>query len=61
MKNLILVINTGSSSTKVALFRDSEPLIQKEIHHSKEELKKLDNIIKEIDFRYSNIEKIISD
>ena len=61
MKNLILVINTGSSSTKVALFRDSEPLIQKEIHHSKEELKKLDNIIKELDFRYSNIEKIISD
>lgn len=61
MKDLILVINTGSSSTKIALFKDSEPLLQKEFHHSKEELKKLNDIIEEINFRYSYIEKIVSD
>ena len=34
----ILVINPGSTSTKIAVYEDENPLFVKTINHSKEEL-----------------------
>lgn len=61
MKDQILVINTGSSSTKLALFKEEELIFQKEFSHSKEELAKLKNIFEETDFRFTYINKAIAE
>lgn len=36
MQNSILVLNTGSTSTKIALYLDEKPAVQKEIRHDRE-------------------------
>lgn len=41
----ILVINPGSTSTKIAVYEDENPLFVESIEHSQEELSKYDNII----------------
>ena len=37
-RELVLVINPGSTSTKVALFKDEETIVQKNLSHSIEEI-----------------------
>ncbi len=51
----ILVINTGNTSTKIAVFDMENPVFVESIKHSDEELKDFDNINDQIQFR----EKII--
>lgn len=41
----ILVINPGSTSTKIAVFEDEKPLFVHNIHHEPEELAKFDDVI----------------
>lgn len=53
----VLVINPGSTSTKVALFDDEEPTLSETIRHSEEELADFPNITSQYEFR----EKIILD
>ena len=48
---LILVINPGSTSTKVAVFRDKEPVFTETLRHSTEELSKYKSIIDQFEFR----------
>ncbi|WP_211204206.1 butyrate kinase [Thermoanaerobacter italicus] len=48
---LILVINPGSTSTKVAVFKDKEPVFTETLRHSSEELAKYKNIIDQFEFR----------
>ncbi len=48
---LILVINPGSTSTKVAVFRGETPVFVQSIYHSSEELSKFDRIVDQFDFR----------
>lgn len=55
MKNKILVINPGSTSTKVALFEDKDVVSQKTIEHSVEELKKYKDIIDQFEFRLNSV------
>lgn len=47
----ILVINPGSTSTKIAVYEDSRPLFLKSIKHSTEELKPFETIIEQLQFR----------
>ncbi|BBE30053.1 putative butyrate kinase [Tepiditoga spiralis] len=47
----ILVINPGSTSTKVAIFEDKELKITKTLEHSSEEISKYDHIMEQIDMR----------
>lgn len=47
----ILVINPGSTSTKVAVFEDVEPLVKKTLRHSKEELASYATLSDQIPFR----------
>jgi len=49
---LSLVLNPGSTSTKVAVFEDKNELFRKSIAHSKEELAPFDTIMDQLDFRY---------
>lgn len=52
----VLVINPGSTSTKIAVFEDENSLLEKTIRHSSEELKDFKNIIDQYDFRVRVIE-----
>ena len=51
MNYRILVINPGSTSTKIALFNNEEPIFSVNISHSAEELAKFPKIIDQYDFR----------
>ena len=48
---LILVINPGSTSTKVAIFEDENKKIQKTLHHPPEDLEKFDSLMKQKEYR----------
>jgi len=52
----VLVINPGSTSTKIAVFEDGTSLLEKTIRHSSEELKDFKRIIDQYDFRVKVIE-----
>lgn len=51
MSNIILVINPGSTSTKVALYKDEQPLFDEEIRHEHAELSQYPDIISQRDYR----------
>ncbi|MGL4254669.1 MAG: butyrate kinase [Fusobacteriaceae bacterium] len=53
----ILVINPGSTSTKVAYFKDGVQILKRELHHESEFLKSLD-YEEELDYRYSLIREL---
>ena len=47
----ILVINPGSTSTKIALYNGNKPLFEKEISHSAAKLSQYENIVSQQKFR----------
>jgi len=51
MEKNILVINPGSTSTKIALYKNEQPVFSKEISHRAEDLAKFDNIMDQQEFR----------
>jgi butyrate kinase len=51
MKKFILVINPGSTSTKIAVYQRYTPIFLKNIKHPYEELKKLNHISEQYEFR----------
>ena len=51
MKRLILVVNPGSTSTKIAIYDHSETVWQETIRHTAEELAQYDNISDQLPFR----------
>ncbi|MHB9056441.1 MAG: butyrate kinase [Paludibacteraceae bacterium] len=51
----ILVINPGSTSTKVAIYEDNEQLDLFSVRHSMEELMNFPHVIDQFDFRYELI------
>lgn len=57
MKNnlRILVINPGSTSTKVALFEDSDMVFQENINHDAEQLSKFEGISEQLEYRKETI------
>ncbi|MBO4486237.1 MAG: butyrate kinase [Prevotella sp.] len=48
---LILAINPGSTSTKIAVYEDEKPILLRTIRHSAEELKEFEDVIYEFPFR----------
>lgn len=56
----ILTINPGSTSTKIGVFVDMNPVFVKNIHHSAEELSRFGKITEQYDFRRNIIEKELS-
>lgn len=55
----IIVINPGSTSTKVALFEGSELITKETIRHKKRELSKYEKVTDQKDFRLKLIQKFI--
>ncbi len=51
MKKYVLVINPGSTSTKLAVFEGEKNLIQNNIEHSDEDLKKFKKISEQFEYR----------
>ncbi len=51
MKQLILVINPGSTSTKIALFEEETPVFETTLHHSSEELSVYKRVSDQFNFR----------
>ena len=49
--NTILVINPGSTSTKVAVYKDKNLLVEEKLHHSNEELDVYEKIVDQFEFR----------
>ena len=47
----ILVINPGSTSTKVGVFDDDKPIIEQTIRHEDEQLDSFSSIIDQYNFR----------
>nr|WP_198022719.1 MULTISPECIES: butyrate kinase [Thermosipho] len=58
---LILVINPGSTSTKVAIFDDDKKLVQRTLRHDVSELEKFNDIMEQEDFRKKEILKFLSE
>ena len=52
-----LIINPGSTSTKIGVFEDENLLFEETLRHSTEEISKYDTIFEQKDFR----KKIITD
>lgn len=55
MKNHILAINPGSTSTKIALYHGSKPVFLRNIEHSSEELSRFRNITDQFQYRKEHI------
>ncbi len=56
---LILTINPGSTSTKVALFEDLKLVVNETVKHTKKTLIKFDELIDQIDMRKKVINKFL--
>jgi len=57
----ILVINPGSTSTKLALFENEQPLVSSETQHPKEELARFERVIDQYPFRLDAIRTFLRD
>lgn len=57
----ILVINPGSTSTKIAIYDGENPVFETTIRHTTEELKGFSNIVEQFEFRKGVILKEISE
>ena len=47
----ILVINPGSTSTKMAVYEDEKPMVLRSISHTTEELSRFDDVLEQQDYR----------
>ncbi|SHH32515.1 butyrate kinase [Thermosipho atlanticus] len=56
----ILVINPGSTSTKLAIFNDEKLISSETIRYSAEELSKFERLIDQYEFRIKTIEEFLS-
>ncbi|MDK2886201.1 MAG: butyrate kinase [Thermosipho sp. (in: thermotogales)] len=56
----ILVINPGSTSTKLAIFEDEKMVSSESLRHSAEELSKFEKLIDQYEFRLNAIEQFLN-
>lgn len=61
MSYLVLAINPGSTSTKIALYEEERPLLDLNLRHSTEELSRFPNIIDQLDWRRGLILEALRD
>lgn len=61
MAKQIVVINPGSTSTKIALYRDTEKVFSRNLDHSAEELSHFPEIADQLDFRKEVILKALAE
>ena len=59
MSNLIIAINPGSTSTKIAVYEDANPILEENIKHSTEDLAPFEKITDQFSFRKKAILEIL--
>jgi len=59
--NNILVINPGSTSTKIALFQDEKEIFSENVVHSSEELKSFPKLFDQLEYRLKEIYRFIEE
>ena len=59
--SIILVINPGSTSTKVAVFEDESEIFSKTIEHSDSELEKFNQIFDQFDYRKTAVTEALKE
>lgn len=57
----ILAINPGSTSTKIAVYSDEEPVLTLSLAHSAEELARFHQVVDQFDWRKNLIEKALEE
>ena len=60
MEDLILAINPGSTSTKIALYQDKQEIFNENITHSQQELEQYERIIDQIPMRLAVVRDVLS-
>lgn len=61
MSKLLLIINPGSTSTKIGVYEDEKELFEETLRHSNEELKQYDTIPDQFQFRKDLILNILKE
>ena len=61
MSNKLLIINPGSTSTKIGVYEDTKELFEETLRHSSEEIGKYETIFDQIDFRKDIIVNILKE
>lgn len=61
MGKFVLAINPGSTSTKIAIYEDTNLVFEEKISHSTEEIHQFPTISSQFDFRKKLIVKVITD
>lgn len=61
MANKLLVINPGSTSTKIAAYNDEELIFEENISHSMEQIAQFERISDQLDFRKEMVVKTVQD
>ncbi len=61
MRNLILVINPGSTSTKISVYEGAKELFTKTLRHTSEELAPYSNIKDQTPFRTGEVKKALDE
>ncbi len=57
----ILVLNPGSTSTKIGVFEDEKKIFVESIRHTAEELSVFDKVVDQYDFRLALVEKTLKE
>ncbi|SHJ76045.1 butyrate kinase [Clostridium cavendishii DSM 21758] len=57
----LLIINPGSTSTKIGVYEDEKQLFEETLRHSSEEIGKYDTIYSQLNFRKDVILKVLKD
>ena len=61
MSYKLLVINPGSTSTKIGVYEDEKELFEETLRHTNEEIKRYDTIYDQFGFRKELILKILKE
>lgn len=61
MSYKLLIINPGSTSTKIGVYEDEKQLLEETLRHSSEEIGKYANIVDQLDFRKDVILKVLKE
>ncbi|MBS4534128.1 butyrate kinase [Clostridium sp. D2Q-14] len=60
-KEFILTINPGSTSTKIAIFKDKEKVLEKKLEHDSTQLEKFEKITDQYEYRMDLILEVLSE
>ena len=61
MNYRILVINPGSTSTKMGVFDGENCVFQETLRHSADELAPFSHVMEQVDFRRALVEKVLEE